>query len=243
MNSSSQPISGARRNQLLMNLPDTEWSRWKENLQLVDLSFGQILCETGRATPYAIFPTTAIVSMQYMTQEGATPEIAVVGNDGVVDISLLMGGTVMPSQAIVQAAGQAYRLPAQILRNYCHCGGPILNMLLRYTQALIAQVAQTAMCNRYHTIEQQLCRRLLLGLDRLPSNTLLMTQEVVAKLLGVRRESVTIAALKLQHDGLICYRRGRIDVLNREGLERRACDCYKCLTNIYERLLPMPLAA
>ena len=237
------PPGDPRQNQLLASLSDLEWHRWRPHLQLVDLPLGQVLCESGRNPSYVVFPTTAIVSLVYLTLSGASAEVAVVGNDGVVGISLFMGGNATPSQAVVQSAGQGYRLRAQLVRNEMTRGGPVLHMLLRYTQAMIAQVAQTAVCNRYHSIDQQLARRLLLALDRLPNDELEMTQEMAANLLGVRREGVTAAAHKLQRAGVIRYNRGHIVVLDRNRLEQCTCECYAVARKEYERLLPMPLAA
>ena len=243
MKPSTGHTSDPRQNQLLAVLPDAEWNRWQTGLERVDLEVGQVLSESGRTPSYVYFPTTAIVSLLYMTQDGGSAEIAVVGNDGVVGVSVFMGGNATPSQAVVQAAGQAYRLRAQLVKAAVDGGGPVLKILLRYTQAMIAQVAQTAVCNRYHAIDQQLCRRLLLSLDRLPTDSLTMTQELLANLLGVRREGVTAAALKLQLAGVIRYSRGHIDVLDRVRLENRACECYGVARKEYFRLLPMPLAA
>ena len=211
-------------NQLLAGLPDAQWQAWLPLLEPVELSLGQVLFESGSAPMYAVFPTTAIVSLLYMTQEGASAEIAVVGNDGVVGISLVMGGNATSSRAVVQQPGLGYRLRAQVVKNEVHHGGPVLQMLLRYAQALIEQVAQTAACNRHHSIDQLMCRRLLMGLDRLPSDELLMTQELLASLLGVRREGVTAAAIKLQQAGVIRYSRGHIAVLDRKRLEQRTGD-------------------
>lgn len=243
MNTLPRRPTDPRENQLLAVLPDAEWRRWQPQLELVDLTLGQVLGESGRSTGYVYFPTTAIVSLLYMTQAGGSAEIAVVGNDGVVGTSLFMGGATTPSQSVVQSAGQAYRLRAQLVKDEVEHGGPVLGIMLRYTQALIAQVAQTAVCNRYHSIDQQLARRLLLGLDRLPSDALQMTQELLSNLLGVRREGVTAAALKLQMAGVIRYSRGHIDVLDRPRLEHRACECYAVAKKEYYRLLPMPMAA
>ena len=243
MNTSTCHTIETRKNQLLSVLPDAEWHRWHQHLELVDVPMGQVLCESGRAPAYVYFPTTAIVSLMCMMQDGASSEVAVVGNDGVVGISLFMGGNATPSQAVVQSAGKVYRLRAQAVKIELDSPGPVLKMLLRYTQALIAQVAQTAACNRYHSIDQQLCRRLLLGLDRLPTDELMMTQELAANLLGVRREGVTAAALKLQLAGVIRYSRGHIVVLDRQRLEQRACECYAVAKKEYDRLLQMPLAA
>jgi CRP-like cAMP-binding protein len=242
MNASFRPISNPRQNQLLSALLDAEWSRWQPQLELVDLPRGMVLCESGDVPTYAYFPTTAIVSLLHMTSDGASSEIAVVGNDGVVGISLCMGGDAMTSRAMVQSAGKGYRLRAQLVKAEVNRAGPMLYMLLRYAQSMIEQVAQTALCNRYHSIDQQLCRRLLAGLDRSPSDELTMTQELLASLLGVRREGVTVAALKLQHAGVIRYSRGHIAVLNRQRLEQRTCECYKATKKEHDRLLPAALA-
>ena len=243
MNTLPSHASVPRENQLLAVLPDAAWRRWQPELEPVTLPLGQILCESGRSPAYVYFPTTAIVSLLYMTRDGGSAEIAVIGNDGVVGISLFMGGNATPSQSVVQSPGQAYRLRAQLVRDEVERGGPALGLMLRYTQALIAQVAQTAVCNRYHSIDQQLARRLLLWLDRLPTDALEMTQELLANLLGVRREGVTAAALKLQLAGVIRYSRGHIDVLDRVRLEQHTCECYAVAKKEYHRLLPMPLAA
>ena len=243
MNVSHRQASDPRQNHLLAALPDTEWRRWQTDLEAVDMPRGMVLSESGSTPAHAYFPTTAIVSLLNMTEDGASSEIAVVGNEGVVGISLFMGGDATPSQAVVQSAGHGYRLRAQVVKNEVSRASPVLTMLLRYTQTMIAQVGQTAACNRYHSIDQQLCRRLLLGLDRLPSDELAMTQELLASLLGVRREGVTAAALKLQQAGVIRYSRGHIAVLDRRRLEQRTCECYKVAKKEYDRLLPIPLAA
>ena len=243
MNESHRQASDPRQNHLLAALPDAEWRRWQTDLEPVDMPRGMVLSESGSTPAHAYFPTTAIVSLLNMTEDGASSEIAVVGNEGVVGISLFMGGDATPSQAVVQSAGHGYRLRAQVVKNEVSRASPVLTMLLRYTQTMIAQVGQTAACNRYHSIDQQLCRRLLLGLDRLPSDELAMTQELLASLLGVRREGVTAAALKLQHAGVIRYSRGHIAVLDRRRLEQRTCECYKVAKKEYDRLLPIPLAA
>jgi CRP-like cAMP-binding protein len=221
MNTSNRQRTDPRQNQLLAALPAADWAAWLPLLEPVDLAQGQVLCESGSTPAYVVFPTTAIVSLMYTTQEGLSAEIAVVGNDGVVGISLFMGGNATPSRAVVQHPGQGFRLRAQVVKNEVSRAGPVLQMLLRYTQALIAQVAQTAACNRYHSIDQLMCRRLLLGIDRLPSDELVMTQELLASLLGVRREGVTAAARKLQEAGVIRYSRGHIAVLDRQRLEQR----------------------
>ncbi len=227
MNKPPPETVGALQNHLLDALGRTatiELASWLPHLEPVELCFGQVLCESGVTPAYAYFPTTAIVSLVYLTQDGASAEIAVVGNDGMVGISLFMGGIATPNRAVVQSAGAGYRLRAQAVKDEALCAGPVLTVLLRYAQTLIAQVAQTAACNRYHSIDQLLCRRLLMGLDRLPSSQLAMTQESASNLLGVRREGVTAAARKLQDDGVIRYSRGNIAVLDRPRLEARTCE-------------------
>lgn len=243
MNVAPHRPSDPRLNQLLAALPATEFARWKRHLEPVQLRQGQVLCEASDTPAHAHFPTTAVVSLMTLTQDGDSAEFAVVGNDGVVGISLFMGGNATPSRAVVQHAGQAWRLRAQAVKDEAGRAGPVLQTLLHYTRALIAQVAQTAMCNRYHSIDQQLCRRLLLGLDRVSSGDLPMTQELVASLLGVRREGITAAALKLQHAGAIRYSRGHIVVLDRHRLEQGSCECYAVAKKEHHRLLPVPLAA
>lgn len=231
-----------RQNLLLAALPDCEWSRWLPHLERVEFPVGKVLCDSGSPNSFVYFPTTAIVSLLCHTVAGGTAEIAVVGNDGIVGISAITGGQSTPSQAVVQTAGLAYRLRAQLLKSELDRGGVVLQLMLRYTMSLISQVAQTAVCNRHHTIEQQLARRLLAGLDRSPSNELAMTQEALATLLGVRREGVTAAALKLQQAGVIRYQRGHISVLHRSGLEARTCECYAAVASEQHRLLPMDAA-
>jgi CRP-like cAMP-binding protein len=198
--------------------------------------------EAGGTLTHVYFPTTAIVSLLYVMESGASAEIAVVGNEGIVGISLFMGGDSTPSRAVVQSAGSGFRLKAQVMKDEFDRAGPVLHLLLRYTQALITQMAQTAVCNRHHSLDQQLCRWLLLSLDRLQGNELVMTQELIANMLGVRREGVTEGALKLQKAGLIRYARGHITVLDREGLENRSCECYAVVKKEYSRLLPSKLA-
>ena len=232
-----------QKNHLLAALPDAEWQRWRPQLELTALPLGQVLYESGTTLKHVYFPTAAIISLLCVMENGASAEISVVGNEGLVGISLFMGGESTPSRAVVQSAGHGFRLRAQFVKDEVVRASPMLYVLLRYTQAMIAQVAQTAACNRYHSIDQQLCRRLLLGLDRLPSDELLVTQELLARLLGVRRESVTAAALKLQQAGLIKYSRGRIDVLDRRKLEQRTCECYALSKREYNRLVPMAVAA
>lgn len=241
MNPTARQTGNPRQNQLLAALPAADWSRWQPLLEPVELRAGQVLCESGGTPGALIFPTTAVVSLVYLTQDGGSVEIAVVGNDGAVGISLFMGGNATPHRAVVQSAGMGYRLRASSVKEEVERAGAALQTLLRYAQALIAQVAQTALCNRYHSIDQQLCRRLLQGLDRSPTAELLMTQELVASLLGVRREGVTAAALKLQQAGVIRYARGHISVLDRRRLEQRTCECYAVGKKEYGRLLPVSL--
>jgi CRP-like cAMP-binding protein len=228
-----------RKNLLLAALPDAEFQRWLPQLEAVAMPLGQILYESGGTLSHVYFPTTAIVSLLYVMENGASAEIAVVGNEGIVGISLFMGGESTSSRAVVQSAGSGFRLKAQMMKNEFNRAGPVLHLLLRYTQALITQMAQTAVCNRHHSLDQQLCRWLLLSLDRLQDNELVMTQELIANMLGVRREGVTEGALKLQQGGLIRYSRGRITVLDRRGLEMRTCECYAVVKREYDRLLPL----
>jgi CRP-like cAMP-binding protein len=225
-------------NHLLAALPSEEMARWQGQLELVELPLGEVLYESGSPQSHVVFPTTAIVSLLYVTEDGQSAEIAVVGNEGVVGIAVFMGGGTTPNRAVVQSAGLGYRLTARAIQAEFNRSAPVMHLLLRYTQALITQMAQTAVCNRYHTIDQQLCRWLLLSLDRLRNNTLRMTQELIANMLGVRREGVTEAALKLQRAGLISYARGQVQVLDRPGLERRTCECYAVVKSEYARLLP-----
>ena len=226
-----------RANRLLGALPTADRRRWLPLLEPVDLPLGKVLYESGRMLSHAYFPTTAIVSLLYVTERGAAAEIAVVGNEGLVGVSLFMGGDSTPGRAVVQSAGSGFRLPAQTIREEFH-RGPAPLLLLRYTQALITQMAQTVLCNRHHSIDQQLCRWLLLSRDRVWGNELVMTHELIANLLGVRREGVTAGAQKLQAGGLIRYRRGRITIVDRAGLEQRVCECYAVVTREYGRLLP-----
>jgi CRP-like cAMP-binding protein len=225
-------------NHLLAALPDPEWQRWLPQLEAIELPLGQVLYESGATLTHVYFPTTAIVSLLYVMENGASAEIAVVGNEGIVGVSLFMGGESTPSRAVVQSAGHGFRMTGAAMKEEFNRAGPVLHLLLRYTQALITQMAQTAVCNRHHSLDQQLCRWLLLSLDRLQASELLMTQELIANMLGVRREGVTEAALKLQAAGLIRYARGHIKVLDRAGLERRTCECYSVVKNEYNRLLP-----
>lgn len=231
-----------KKNHLLAVLPDAEWQRWLPHLEEIEMPLGQVLYESGSTLNYVYFPTTAIVSLLYLLENGASAEIAVVGNDGIVGISLFMGGETTPSRAVVQSAGQGYRLRAATMKEEFSRAGPVLHLLLRYTQALITQMTQTAVCNRHHTLDQQLCRWLLLSLDRLNGNELVMTQELIANMLGVRREGVTEAAVRLQAAGLIRYSRGHITILDRRGLEKRTCECYAVVKKESDRLLPNKLA-
>jgi CRP-like cAMP-binding protein len=231
------------KNHLLAALPPAESQRWSPLLESVDLPLGQVLYESGTTLSHVYFPTTAIISLLYVMESGASAEIAVVGNEGIVGISLFMGGESTSSRAVVQSAGKGFRLKAQLMKDEFNRAGPVLHLLLRYTQALITQMAQTAVCNRHHSLDQQLCRWLLLSLDRLESNQLVMTQELIANMLGVRREGVTEGALKLQQAGLIRYARGHITVLDRPALERRSCECYAVVKKEYDRLLPKTQAS
>ncbi|MBC2731453.1 Crp/Fnr family transcriptional regulator [Thiobacillus sp.] len=225
------------QNHLLAALPAAEFERLSPHLESIPMPLGEVLYESGAQLRHVYFPTTSIVSLLYVLEDGASAEIAVVGNEGILGISLFMGGDSTPSRAVVQSAGHGYRLKAERLKQEFNRAGPVLRLLLRYTQALITQMTQTAVCNRHHSIEQQLCRWLLLSLDRLSSDSLTMTQELIANMLGVRREGVTEAAGNLQRAGLIRYSRGRIEVLDRVGLEKTVCECYAVVKKEYDRLL------
>lgn len=231
-------VSRPKKNHLLAALAGEVLQRWLPLLEAVEMPLGHVLYESGKTLNHVYFPTTAIVSLLYVMENGASAEIAVVGNDGLVGVSLFMGGGSTPSRAVVQSAGHGYRLKANDLKEEFDRGGPVMHLLLRYTQALITQMSQTAVCNRHHSLDQQLCRWLLLSLDRLESNQLVMTQELIANMLGVRREGVTDSAIKLQNAGLIRYTRGHISVLDRLGLEKRTCECYAVVKKEYDRLLP-----
>jgi CRP-like cAMP-binding protein len=232
-----------KHNHLLAALPDDQWQRWLPHLEHVDLPLGQVMYESGSTLSHVYFPTTAIVSLLYVMHNGESAEIAVVGNEGVVGVSLFMGGESTASRARVQSAGGAFRLTAPLMKEEFYRAGPVLHLLLRYTQALMTQMVQTAACNKHHSLDQQLCRWLLLSLDRLQGTQMQMTRELIANMLGVRPETATEGALKLQNAGLINYTRGRIRVLDREGLEKRACECYDVVRSEYDRLLPDKLAA
>jgi len=233
---------GALPNHLLTALPVNELERLSAHMDTVQLPLGEVIYESGGELRHVYFPTTAIVSLLYLMEDGASAEIAVVGNDGIVGVALFMGGESMPNRAVVQSAGHAYRVPGPLLKEEFRRGGSLQRLLLRYTQALLTQMAQTAVCNRHHSVDQQLCRWLLLSLDRLPTSELSMTQELIANMLGVRREGVTEAAGKLQKAGLIQYSRGHITVLDRPALERQACECYQVVKKETDRLLPEEIA-
>jgi CRP-like cAMP-binding protein len=227
-----------KQNHLLAALPVEEYTRLRPHLELIPMPLGWPLYESGGHLSYLYFPTTSIVSLLYVMADGASAEIAISGNEGLVGISLFMGGETTPSRAVVQSEGNGYRLRASVAKKEFAEGGNLHHLALRYTQALITQMAQTAVCNRHHTLDKQLCRWLLLSLDRLQSNELVMTQDLIANMLGVRREGVTEAAGKLQADGLIQYSRGHIKVLDRAKLEKRVCECYGVVKKEYDRLLP-----
>src|SRR5437762_2244226 len=229
---------GPHQNHLLAALPPSDYERLASHLELIPMRLGDVLYEPGVRLRHVYFPTTSIVSLLYVMENGASAEIAIVGNEGILGISLFMGGDTTPSRAVVQSAGHGFRLRARLLQNEFGRFGPTMHLLLRYTQALITQMSQTAVCNRHHSVDQQLCRWLLLSLDRLQSNELSMTQELIANMLGVRREGVTEAAGKLQDAGLIRYRRGTITVLDRPGVEARSCECYQVVKTEFDRLLP-----
>jgi CRP-like cAMP-binding protein len=229
------------QNHLLAALPAAVTAHIFPHLEWVPMPLGHVLYESGVQMRHVYFPTTAIVSLLYVMEDGASAEIAIVGNEGIVGVSLFMGGETTPSRAVVQSAGYAYRLPRQWLKDEFSLAGEMQVLLLRYTQALLTQMAQTAVCNRHHTLDQQFCRWLLMSLDRLPGNELVMTQELIANMLGVRREGVTEAAGNVQKAGLITYHRGHIAVLDRAGLEARACECYTVVKKEFDRLLPYPV--
>ncbi len=225
-------------NELLAVLPPDVLQRWRPQLELSDMPLGQVLCESGETWEQVVFPTTAIVSLVNVTANGSTSEIAVVGREGLVGITAFMGGGSTPSRAVVQCAGEGFRLDARLMKDEFELGGAAMHLMLRYTQALITQMAQTAVCNRHHALDQQLCRWLLLSLDRLEGSELVMTQELISANLGVRREGVTEAALRLQEAGVIRYARGKIKVLDRPALEARTCECFGIVKREYDRLLP-----
>ena len=239
MNASEHP----RQNLLLNALPGEVWERIEPHMERAEMPLGEVLYESGAPLKHVYFPTTSIVSLLYVMEDGHSAEIGIVGNEGMVGLALFMGGETTPSRAVVQSGGIAYRMPGRYLKKEFSEAGPLQRLLLRYTQALITQMAQTAVCNRHHHIEQQLSRWLLMSLDRLPTNELVMTQELIANMLGVRREGVTESAGKLQKQGLITYNRGRITVLDRPALEEHACECYAVVKREFDRLLPNQRAA
>lgn len=231
------PVAG-RENALLAALPESIWPRWQEELKRVDLPLGLALYESGCRQTHVYFPVTAIVSLLTTLTDGRTAEVAIAGREGLVGVALFMGGDSMPSRAVVRSAGYGYRVSAAFIKEHFDDCAPVTHLLLRYTQALITQMAQTAICNRHHSVDEQLCRWLLFSLDRLSGDEVVMTQELIANMLGVRREGVTEAASKLQAAGLIRYARGRISVLDRPGLEQRSCECYAVVKKEYDRLCP-----
>jgi len=238
----SQSFHVLSQNDLLAALPAEDSERLHHHLELVPLPLGEVIYESGAKLGHIYFPTTAIISLLYVTEDGASAEISIVGNEGVIGVAVFMGGDTMPNMAVVQSGGFAYRLKTQLLQQEFNRSLPMRHLLLRYTQALLTQMAQTAVCNRHHSIEQQLCRWLLLSFDRLPSNELIMTQELISNMLGVRREGITDAARKLQSAGLIEYQRGHITLLDRQGLEDNVCECYSVVKREYDRLLPDRIA-
>lgn len=229
-------------NAIFRSIPPEDWKRLVDHLEPVELALGKVLYEPGTKMSHVYFPSTAIVSLLYALENGSSAEIAVVGLEGVVGISIFMGGESTSSRAVTQSAGLGYRIPSGVILKEFNRSGPVMHLLLRYTQALITQMSQTAVCNRHHTLDQQFCRWLLLSLDRLPTNELKMTQELIANMLGVRREGVTEAALRVQEAGFIKYSRGHITILNRLGLEQRTCECYQVVKDEYDRLLPNRLS-
>ena len=234
----STPVADPKQNHLLAALPAADYARLLPELELISMPLGWTLCESGSQMNYLYFPTTSIVSLLYVMENGASGEIAVIGNEGLVGVALFLGGETTPHRAVVQSAGSGYRIKANIVKREFAMGGQLQRLALRFTQALIAQMSQTAVCNRHHNLDQQLCRRLLLSLDRLSDDKLVMTQELIANMLGVRREGVTESAGKLQKAGIINYKRGHITVVNRPKLGERVCECYAVVKKEYDRLLP-----
>ena len=234
-------LDDPRQNRLLAALPEAVWLRWQAHLEQVALPLGKVLHESGVQMQFAYFPTSAIVSLLNVMENGSSAEIAVIGFEGVVGVTFFLGGDSTPSRAVVQSAGMGYRIRADVIKADLERSGAVAPQMLQYTQALITQMCQTAACNRHHSLDQQLCRWLLLSLDRLNGDELVMTQELISNMLGVRREGVTEAALKLQAAGLIRYARGHITVLDRPGLEQRTCECYRVVKDEYDRLLPQPV--
>lgn len=231
-------LESPKQNRILAALTANDYARLQDDLERVSLKLGQVLFESGDGLGYVYFPATCIVSLIFTTRKGASAELAITGNDGLVGIPLVLGGETTTHRAVIQSEGTAYRLKMEIMRWELDQGTELQHLALRYTQALMTQMAQSVVCNRHHSVDQQLCRWLLLSLDRLQGNELIMTQELIANMLGVRREGVTEGALKLQKAGLIQYARGRIEVLDRAGIEQRSCECYAVVKNEYDRLLP-----
>jgi CRP-like cAMP-binding protein len=231
------PAVTPRQNRLLAALPDEDFDRLAPHLELVAMALGEVIHESGSHMQHVYFPTSAIISLHHVLENGSSAEVAGVGNEGIVGVSVFMGGDSTLSSALVQTAGYGYRLQSRLLMDEFNRGGPMLRLLLRYSQALITEIAQTGACNHHHSVEQQLCRWLLLTLDRMPSNGFIMTQELIASMLGVRRESVTEAAVKLKQSGIIDYRRGHITVLNRAGLNNHVCECYAVVKAEFSRLM------
>ena len=229
-----------RENHIINALPPDVFDRMVHDLEPIDMPLGKVLYESGQTLDYVYFPTDCIVSLLYVMENGAPAEIAVIGNEGIVGLALFMGGETMPNRAVVQSAGRAFRLNSAQIKHEFGLNGPLSRLLLRYMQALITQMSQTAVCNRHHSLDQQLCRWLLLSLDRLAGNQLVMTQELIANMLGVRREGVTQAAGNLHRAGIIDYNRGHITILNRPALEERVCECYQVVRLEFDRLLPLP---
>jgi len=231
-------LTNVRKNHLLAALPEAALQRWLPDLEAVDMPLGQVLYEAGTTLSHVYFPTTAVVSLLYVMRDGDSAEIAVVGNDGLVGISLFMGGGSTPSRALVQNAGKGYRMHAESVQHEFENSKPVLHLFLRYTQALITQMTQSAACNKHHSLDQQLCRWLLLTLDRVEGNELTMTKQLIANMLGTSGETVRDGAHKLQEEGLIRYAKGHITVSDRPGVEKRSCECYRVVKDEYERLLP-----
>lgn len=230
-------------NCLFQSIPDAEWARLLPNIEEIEMPLGQTLCEPGEKLSYIYFPSSAIVSLVHELENGTAAEVAVVGKEGLIGISIFMGGETSTTTATIKSAGYGYRIKSEILLKEFNASTSLMQLFLRFTQALITQITQTAVCNRHHLLEQQLCRLLLINLDRLPNNQLIMTQELIARLLGVRREGVTEAALKIQKAGFIKYARGHVTIIDRAGLEKRSCECYQVVKKEYERLLPSRMAA
>jgi CRP-like cAMP-binding protein len=231
------------KNQLLSVLPEAVRERWSDQLELVEMPLGKVLYESSTKMDYVYFPEDCIVSLLFVLFDGSSTEIAVVGHEGLVGISIFMGGDTTPNRAVVQSAGRSFRVPSNFLKDEFHRSVEVMHLFLRFTQALVTQMTQTAVCNRHHTLDQQLCRWLLLSMDRLAMPELVMTQELIANMLGVRREGVTVAAGKLQSVGIISYSRGHIKVIDRPALEARSCECYALVKNEYDRLLPDLIAS